>query len=226
MLALIGQCIASPAAGNGVPVHDGAAEATRLEQVAHLVDQLTTMRRQLEAARANLQALTGAAGYGAWDPGSLVSTLPAGQGELAGILSGQGDTGASAVVREQLREYFQLELEASPEAVRTTASVHNERVWGLQGLEAIARTAYEKAAQDERVITALSAAIDRAQSVKASMDLQNRLMAQNAASVLAAARMIAATEAAAARQRRLDAERALRLRRLAIPRFLNPRFSR
>ncbi len=209
-----------------MPVHDGAAEATRLEQVARLADQLRTMRRQLDAARANLQALTGTAGYGAWNPDSLVSTLPDSQRELASVLSGRGDAGASAVLRDRLREYFQLELEASPEAVRTAASVHNERVWGLQGLEALARTAYEKAVHDERAIAALSAAIDEAHSMKASTDLQNRLMAQNAASVLAAARMIAASEVAAARRRRLEAEWSFRLRRLATPRFLNPRLSR
>ncbi len=208
-----------------MPVYDGVAEATRLEQLGHLVNQLTTMRRQLEAARASLQALTGSAGFGSWHPRSLESALPAGEADLDRLLAGGGGTGAAPALRDRLREEFQLEIEASPDSSGTAAEIHNQVVLGSQGLEAVARTAYEEAARDLGAVAALSRAIDNAGSVKASMDLQNRLLAQNAKSILAAARLIAAAEAAAARQARLDAERALRLRRLAEPRFFNPRLA-
>ena len=212
----------SPAIGGGVPVHDVAAEATRLRQLTHLVNQLSTLRSQLAAARSSLDALTGSAGYGSWHLRSLDSALPAGQSDLARLLAGGRFSGAAPVLRDRLREEFQLEIEASPGSSGSAVGIHNDSVRSSHGLEAVARTAYEETVRDLEAVVALSAAIDRAGSVKASMDLQNRLLAQNAKSVLAAARLIAAAEAAAARQMRIDAERALRLRRLATARFHNP----
>ncbi len=208
--------------GGGVPVHDVAAEATRLQQLTHLVDQLSLLRSQLAAARSSLDALTGSAGYGTWHIRSLDSALPAGQSELVRLLAGGQLSGAAPILRDRLREEFQLEIEASPSFSGSAAGIHNDSVRGSHGLEAVARTAYEEAVRDLEVVVSLSAAIDRAGSVKASMDLQNRLLAQNAKSVLAAARLIAAAEAAAARRMRMDAERSLRLRRLATVRFHNP----
>ena len=221
-MTLAGLGTISPAIGGGVPVHDVAAEATRLQQLTHLVNQLSTLRSQLAAARSSLDALTGSAGYGSWHLRSLESALPAGQSELARLLAGGQVSGSTPILRDRLREEFQLEIEASPHSSGSAAGIHNDSVRGSHGLEAVARTAYEEAVRDLEAVVALSAAIDRAGSVKASMDLQNRLLAQNAKSILAAARLTAAAEAAAARRIRMDAERSLRLRRLATVRFHNP----
>ena len=207
-----------------MPVHDVAAESTRLEQLTHLVEQLNTLRGQLETARASLRAITGSAGYGSWHSGSLESTLPDGHLELVRLLAGHDEVGEAAALRDRLREDFQLEIEASRGFSGTVANIHNNRVRGSQGLEAVARTAYQEAARDLGVVAGLSKGVDGATTLKESMDLQNRLLAQNAKSVLAAVRMIAAAEAAAARRAQMDAERSLRLRHLARPRFRNPEF--
>ena len=210
-----------PARAGGVPVHDATAHVARLDQVARLVEQLNLLRGQLDAAHDSLRALTGSGGYGARHPGGLATGLPGGEAAFAALLAGGGE-GPAAALRDRLREAFQLEVEAGAGA----AGLHNARVRGAHAREALARTTYEEASRNLELVRTLSGEADAADSVKTAIDLQNRLLAQNARSVLAVVQVMAAAEAAEAQRERRQAELALRLRRMAEPRFLNPRLDR
>ncbi len=202
-----------------MPVHDNAAHAARLDQLARSLEQLLALRDQLEA-------LTGTSGYGAWSPERLRSALPAGHEALLRLLAGEEGDGSAERIRDRLRDRFALEIDPVDESIGPAARLHNRRVLALAGSESAAAAAYEAASLDLEAIAALAAAADGAEDAKASLDLQNRILAQNAKSLLEAARMLAAAEVGEAQRRRLEAERALRIREMALPRFVNPRLDR
>jgi len=208
--------IASPAASGGVPVFDATAHTTRLEELAHLVHQVTTLGRQLDA-------ITGAEGYGGWNAGSLGHALPLTPVDLARLLVG-GRSGSEAdEARDRLRSEFRLEIDEVDESVGSGAWLHNLTVRNFQGREAVARIAFAAAARDIAAVGAMARGIDAAHSLKSAMDLQTRTLAQTARSVLHVAQVAAAAEVAAAQARRLEAERALRHREMVAPLFVNPR---
>ena len=113
-LTLVGLSTFTPAIGGGVPVHDVAAEATRLQQLTHLVDQLRPAQEP--------------AGGGTVEPGRAyrVCRIRNLAHPEPGFRSARRAVGtcpppcrgpivrAAPILRDRLREEFQLEIEASP----------------------------------------------------------------------------------------------------------------
>lgn len=223
MLGIVG--LVTPAQGGGVPVYDATAHVARLEQLLRAAEQLTAAKAMLDTSRTQLQALTGTRGYGTVLSPALVSTMPDGARSMAALLAGESGGSVAFDLVDQLR--LQSPLEVSVEAYGSGAGgeYHNSLTRLGQGAEAIGRVAYAELARDLSAVNALTNLIDHADDPKAAIDLQSRLLAQNAKSLLITGKILAAAEIARAKRQNSDAARALEFQRMVAPRFVNPRLS-
>ena len=213
-------------AESGFPVFDAAAQATRVNQLHQLSEQLSALQRIRDAEERQIAALTGSRGYGAYRTDAFVTHLPGGGDEVAGILRGATGQGIVYALVRRLRDLFPLEITEPGSSGGPGQEFHSQIARMSMGSEALARIAYQELARDLEVVTALSRSIDTATDPKAVLDLQARLMAQNAKSALTAARVLTLSEFGRARREFNMADRANRLRAMIVPRFVNPALDR
>ena len=207
----------------GLTVHDPAAQHTRRDQLQNAREQAGRLQEILDVGRAQLEAFTGSRGYGEALSSGFESDLPAGGLGLADMLAGLTVGGLAKELARRLAERVGLEVEEPVPGAGSQAH-HNLRVRRSHGQEILATAAYQEAVEDLEVVRALSRSIEAADRPKDILDLQARLLAQGAKSSLIVARILAAAELNRARQAAEVADRALRVRRLVEPRFINPHF--
>ncbi len=169
-----------------------------------------------------LQALTGSRGYGAMLFEGLRASLPKGDGEVEAVMEGGPGGGRAGALARSLNRSSPA-IEAAPSE---GAEYHAAATRAGNGARALARVAYQDIVRDLDTVRRLSSSIDGARDPKDALDLQARLTAQNAKSVLTTARIMALAEIAQARRQLEDADRAERLLRTMQPRFINPSLTR
>lgn len=223
MLALV---MATEARSGGIPVFDGIADFTRGQQLQQAIDQVATSEAMRDTLALQYAALVGSRGFGALLPEGLRSLMPGSDAGIARVLAGLPGAGAAGGLARRLQEQFPLEVdgpEVASDANGNGNGFHNRRVRASQGAEALARIAYLEIERDLAMLRSMTGAIASADDPKAALELQARLMAQNAKSVLITARMLALAEITRARVEASHADRARLVRGLVAPNFVNPR---
>ena len=185
--------VAAPlqASATGVPVFDASNVAKAIEQVKALSDQLKEMEAQTKRLQENLDAIRGARGMSA-----LLNSVEQ-QGDRAfasapiaeieqlfgkgGALSGEAGKLSSRI--EALKGEFKLMPGAAltPDQPGSLVAKRHDFSQGttLAAL-ALSAEAFDRAPDRIEVIEVLIGAIDAAPDLKASVDLTNRIAAENA----------------------------------------------
>lgn len=214
--------LAATPAQSAVSVYDAWAQRTRNVQLARLIDHLANAKAMRTLALDQLEALTGSRGYGALLFEGLMASLPKGDGEVEAVMEGGPGGGRAGALARSLNQSRQL-VEAN---AGEGAEYHETVTRAGNGVRALARVAYQDIVRDLDTVRRLATSIDGARDPKAALDLQARLTAQNAKSVLTTARIMALAEMARAKRQLEDADRAERLRRIMEPSFINPSLTR
>lgn len=164
------------ATAQGVPVYDATSVAQLIEQVTHQLEQLATMKAQLES-------LTGARGIGAFMNAPEDIAARAAATNLTGLVDGAitgspilGNTARLAATIERLKGTYQLDLlgpYASSDVVQYRALAN----LGGAALAAMAtgEDSYSRANEAMTRVNRLVPQIDANTDVKAAIDFNTRV---------------------------------------------------
>ena len=164
------------AAAQGVPVYDASSVAQLIEQVANQLEQLATMKAQLES-------LTGARGIGAFMNAPQDIAARAAAENLSGLVDGAitgspivGNTARLAATIERLKGNYQLDL-LSPYASSDLAQNRALATLGGSSLAAMAtgEDSYLRANEAMARVNQLVPQIDANTDVKAAIDFNTRV---------------------------------------------------
>lgn len=160
---------------DGIPVFDRSNMAHQLKELAHLVEQIRTLQRQLDQAEQQYKALTGHRGFGRrfYDP-NLRKALPLEWRKVYDSLqeAGQGARGVQDILQ---KERFSGSIEEMQKHIqdrrqRTTAT---HKAMGLK--------AYQGTQARLDQIESLMDEIDQTDDPKAIAELQARIAIEQAA---------------------------------------------
>lgn len=173
---------ASPAAHAQWAVVDVGAIGQLVREVAIMESDLATARGELQQAQQSYRALTGHRGMAQLLSGTVRNYLPTSLSGLEAILRQQHTSYAqlASAMRVVTRQYAVLtpsELAALPAGTATRIRAARRRA---ALLEAIADDALENASSRFAALQQLIGAISNASDVKASLDLEARISAEQA----------------------------------------------
>jgi hypothetical protein len=164
------------AAAQGVPVYDASSVAQLIEQVANQLEQLATMKAQLES-------LTGARGIGAYMNAPADIAARAAAEDLSVLVDGAitgspivGNTARLAATIERLKGNYELDLLA-PYASSELAQNRALATLGGSSLAAMAtgEDSYLRANEAMARVNALVPQIDANTDMKAAIDFNTRV---------------------------------------------------
>jgi hypothetical protein len=164
------------AAAQGVPVYDASSVAQLIEQVANQLEQLATMKAQLES-------LTGARGIGAYMNAPADVAARAAAENLSGLVDGAitgspivGNTARLVATIERLKGNYQLDL-LGPYASSELAQNRALATLGGSSLAAMAtgEDSYLRANEAMARVNALVPQIDANTDMKAAIDFNTRV---------------------------------------------------
>ena len=164
------------AAAQGVPVYDASSVAQLIEQVANQLEQLATMKAQLES-------LTGARGLGAFMNSPEDIAARAAAENLSGLVDGAitgspilGNTARLAATIERLKGNYQLDL-LGPYASSELAQNRALATLGGSSLAAMAtgEDSYLRANEAMMRVNRLVPQIDANTDMKAAIDFNTRV---------------------------------------------------